>query len=225
MGTWNTGPVDNDAAADLLEGISDLPGDERSALLADQFVRAAQLTVVGAIRLVRMIPVLELSGPPFLGDVKAIIEVRGREPDGRVADEAARLWEWVDGDGPDELIPSVIDVYLKSCSVAIAVAGLGDMDSRTYAIEDDTMEFWSACDDLVHRVNGYSRSEFGGLKTTLAGVEQMWCERDWTVVRSGMPLREAFDTQVQNIGETLDRRWSIARGIARCAGWLDDDQT
>ena len=42
MGSWNTGPFDNDAAADLLEEISDLPGDQRSALLADQFERAVE---------------------------------------------------------------------------------------------------------------------------------------------------------------------------------------
>jgi hypothetical protein len=72
-------------------------------------------------------------------------------------------------------------------------------------------------------MNGYSRPEFSGLKTTLVGVEQMWHERDWALVRSGIPLGEAFDAQVQKIGETLDKRWSIARGIARCAGWLDDD--
>jgi len=75
-------------------------------------------------------------------------------------------------------------------------------------------------------VNGYSRPEFRGIKTTLAGVEEIWHRTDWASVRSGRPLPEAFDTQCQRIGETMERRRLIALGIARCAGWVsgDDDR-
>jgi hypothetical protein len=38
-----------------------------------------------------------------------------------------------------------------------------------------------------------------------------------------MPLAEAFEVQSQKINESIDKRRAVARGIAYCAGWLDEE--
>ena len=84
----------------------------------------ARLTVVGALRLVRFLPVLEVSGLPVLDEVRAIAMSRGRDPFADVDRDAATIRRF--GDVGDD-IPQDIDapeyLQLHACDVALAVAG------------------------------------------------------------------------------------------------------
>ena len=81
-----------------------------------------RLTVVGALRIVRMVPVLELAELPLLDEVKTIATTRSQAPNAAVAEEIVKLKSWVLLDHHD-FMPSVIDVYYKAFGLALAVAG------------------------------------------------------------------------------------------------------
>jgi hypothetical protein len=182
----------------------------------------AAKTVVGALRVVRMLPVLEVSGLTVLAEVDAIVTARGRDQGADVARDVARVRQWSDLYEAEEAAQHLevsVHMQLLACEVAFAVAGSGGADPMSDVIEYYGAEFWELCDGLVHEVDGYRLPAFRGIKTTLAGVEEGWWERDWALVNSGIPLDEAFQAQTGRIAELMPKRREIAQAIAQCGGW------
>jgi hypothetical protein len=183
----------------------------------------ARLTVVGALRVVRFLPVLQVSGLPVIDEVQAIVMSRGRDPYANVERDATTVRRFAD---VGEDIPQDIDspeyLQLIACDIVLAVAGIDWTEEiRRGHIEIVTRTLWKTCDDLVHEAGGYSLPVFRGMKTTLQGVEDIWRERDWAAVTSGVPLGQAFETMCREIQKSMVKRREIAEAVGRCAGWLE----
>jgi len=185
----------------------------------------ARLTVVGALRMVRFLPVLEVSALPVIDEVQAIVMSRGRDPYTNVERDAATVRRWADvGEDITQDTDSPEYLQLIACDITLAVAGTDwTEDIRKDHIEIETLAFWQTCDDLVHHVDGYSLPVFRGIKTTLQGVEDIWRERDWAAVTSGVPLSQAFETVYRQIENSIVKRREIALAVGRCAGWIESE--
>jgi hypothetical protein len=178
-----------------------------------------QLTVAGALRLARIVPVLEASSAPFVAEVVSILETRGRSPRAGVHDAANAIRRFRDAHEPTQDLESPPYLQAVAGGIALAVAGIGPPADRTRKIEYSTANFWDTCDHLVHRADGYRSPVFADLKTTLAGVEYLWQQRDAEALASGVSLAETFDRQLAKVHTSHERRRLLALAIARCAGW------
>ncbi|GAA2112016.1 hypothetical protein [Actinomadura alba] len=173
----------------------------------------------GALRLKRMLPVLEVAATPFLEEIEEIIDARGEGRASNIDGCIDSISSWMDRIGIVQDIDAPEWFQDGAAEIALASAGVGDVESRARLIQHATGNFWNACDDIVHRIDGYRSPEFTGLKTTLRGVEDIWQSVDLKVIRELRDSREAFRRQVASIGRRSAQRSAIAGVIARCAGW------
>jgi hypothetical protein len=173
----------------------------------------------GALRLKRMLPVLEVAAAPFLEEIEEIIDVRGEGRESSIDRCIDSIASWRNRIGIVDDVDEPKWFQDAASEIALALAGVGDMESRAGLIQHETNNFWSGCDDIVHRKDGYRSPEFTGLKTTLRGVEDIWQSMDLKIIRELRDSREAFRRQVASIGRRSAQRSAIAGAIARCAGW------
>jgi hypothetical protein len=178
-----------------------------------------ELTVAGALRLARMLPVLEASRAPFLTALATIVNTRGPRPNTTVDEPVHLIRHWRNSYEPTQDVQSPPYLQALAAGIALAVAGIGDPADRYMKIEHSTANFWAICDDVVHRVDGYRSPAFAGLKTTLHGVENLWQRRDAEALASGLAMHEVFEQQIAQIQSSILRRREVAQVIARCAGW------
>ncbi|MEU8799627.1 hypothetical protein [Spirillospora sp. NPDC048819] len=177
------------------------------------------LTVLGALRLARMIPLLSVIETPLLEAVDEIVHVYGEMRGGVRLEAIDAITDWRSKAGNMEESASTTYFQSTAGGVALAVAGETFIERRASVIQYSPGNFWEACDNIVHRVSGYQMVEFGELKTTLAGVEYMWQNQDLKCMEKMQNLRAGFELQLQKIQAKSDQRFAVARAIARCAGW------
>jgi hypothetical protein len=167
-----------------------------------------------------MLPVVELSQPPFLVDLQVIVETRGRDPSAPAHRSVVALTQWeATHDDPTQDVHSPLYTHLMVVEIAMAVAGVGEFEDRRKHIDFTTANLWDVWDDLVFRADGYSSPAVSGLKTTLRGVEDDWQRRDQEALTSGLALSDVFDQQQAKIEASMSRRRDVAHLVARCAGW------
>ncbi|XRQ08885.1 hypothetical protein ACN3XK_72455 [Actinomadura welshii] len=177
------------------------------------------LVVLGALRLARMLPLLAVIETPFLEAVDEITRVYGEGRPGvpSAAIEAITDWRFKAGNMEDSLSMK----YFQSTGggVALAVAGEAFIANRASVIQYSPTNFWKACDNIVHLVNGYQMPELRKLRTTLEGVEHIWQDDDQKCLERMRDSKICFDVQIRKIQAMSERRMAVARAIARCADW------
>jgi|GEM_PF-5234407 len=175
--------------------------------------------LAGGLSLVRMAPVLEVIGAPFLGDVERIMKACTDPSDPDCSWEIAwlRNWELESGFDADR----IDEIRLNAGRVADAMVSrdMPNVDRRNRIVWGSD-GVWSACDDYLHESGGYTRLERLGVRTTLLDIERTWQEED----RRGLAERHddlaaAYAERVAAIRAKYSRRMDIVRLVAECAGW------
>ena len=177
--------------------------------------------LAGALALVRMRPVLEVAGTPFLAEIDSIVAACGALETSGCAKEVRLLRAWKKEIDPVE--DAFEPIYFQSAAADLAVlvaSQESDVSDREFSIRVTVGNFWNSCDSLLHARGGYSRAEYKGIKTTPRGVENMWCDRDVFLLSEGRDnLAKVFAERLSEIYSKYPKRKEIARIIAECGGW------
>jgi hypothetical protein len=179
------------------------------------------ITFAGALAIARMRPVLEVARTPFLSEIDRFVDACGEAVVLSCVPEMESLQHWRRKIGP--LDDSSVPEYFQSTAAGVAILAAayeGGSNDRGWRIKSNVANFWASCDDLLHAGNGYSRSEFQGIKTTLQGVEDMWREGDVRALslQEGDPA-VSFRARLSKVRSNYPKRRNVARIVAECAGW------
>ncbi|MFI0939220.1 hypothetical protein [Streptomyces sp. NPDC021020] len=190
--------------------------------LYDGLNAGPRVAVSGALRLARMLPVLEALGTPFLGELDAVVTACGAaESSPGFESVAGKLRRWSDdlSGGVDVFLP---DYYRATAlAVALLVAAPGGLSpSEVFGkINANTGNFWNCCDNIVHKGGGFRDPALRSIKTTLRGVENAWFERDSQLLRQSGEPRHVLRARLREIEEKAPTRRAMAREFVICAGW------
>lgn len=173
--------------------------------------------LAGLLSLARMIPILEVAVIPSSPFVAAAVTAFGALDFPISSPEVDALIRWRREIGP---VPDASDPeYFHSTAATIAVFVAAGPVDREWRIRASIENFWNSCDDLLHRGDGYRRSEFQGIRTTLRGVEDEWRKLDLRQLAEAVDPQHVFEERKATIRKNLPRRREVARLVAECAGW------
>lgn len=178
-------------------------------------------TLAGGLALARMRPILEVAGTSRLGEIDDIVDACGTPGIPGRAEKIASLRSWRSEIGALE--DSSIPTYFQSTAAGVAILVASQElpeNGRGWRIRSSVGNFWDSCDDLLHAGGGYSSNEFQGIKTTLRGVEDIWCDGDIGLLSDReADAAEVYAERLSKIRSNYPKRRKIARIVAECAGW------
>ena len=178
-------------------------------------------SLTGGLSLARMRPILEVAGAPHLAEIDDIVAGCSGPavPGGAEKIASMRSWRSEIGALQDSSNPSYFQSTAAGVAILVASQELPSED-REWRIRSSVGNFWDSCDDLLQAGNGYSRTEFQGIKTTLRGIEDMWREGDFRLLsENGVDFAELYAERLSKIRSSYPKRRQIARVVAECAEW------
>lgn len=197
--------------------------------MLDQPDAGRRVTVSGALRLARALPVLDAIGTPYADDLRTVIATCDR-PGGTPGDVVAALRRHRAGTaGRDDVArPGYYQATAAGIALLVAAPGTGlasgpeplAVPERFARINVMIGNFWNSCDDLVHDAGGFRSPPLRQLRTTLRGVEDQWFERDTALLTGPSDPHDVLERRLADLSAKAPARAAVAETIARCAGWI-----
>jgi hypothetical protein len=189
--------------------------------LFDQPLPRLRVTVSGALRLARLLPILDVLRTPFLPDLRSVVS--GCDSPDPVALTGAvtslRYWRTRLAGATDVALPAYYESTAAGVALLVATPDAMEARERFDRINAVAGNFWNCCDGIVHRADGFRSPPLRTLKTTLRGVEDLWFGRDVALLASPADPHEVLAARLRDLAGKSDARRAVAELIVRCAGW------
>ncbi|MEV0619174.1 hypothetical protein AB0I81_38065 [Nonomuraea sp. NPDC050404] len=202
--------------------------------LFDQPSPRRRVTISGALRLARLLPILDVLHTPFLPDLRTVVSHCDApapviDPEAAASDALSgavtslRQWRARLAEATDVALPSYYQSTAAGIALLVATPDATDPRSRFARINAIAGNFWNCCDDIVHRAGGFRAPPLRTLKTTLRGVEDLWFNRDLTLLAGPADPHDVLEDRLRELARKGEARREVAELIAHCAGWPPPD--
>ncbi|GIM90889.1 Imm1 family immunity protein [Paractinoplanes toevensis] len=190
----------------------DLAGERHHGIVTEPLRRAmvperARLRVLGAIRVRRMLPILDAANASFVAEVAEICEVRGRglrrSLDGPV--RVLRRFDECDpdpGEGPDDAAFRYARMVAVGTALAVAWPK-EDPEAQFDVLEYSTCSFWAMCHTAVLKSGDWE------VATEMRDAEEAARRREIALLLDADDPHQVFRDE---------NRWDAGAAV-RCAGW------
>ncbi|MFF5288835.1 Imm1 family immunity protein [Paractinoplanes globisporus] len=191
----------------------DVTAPLREAILGEP----AKLRVLGALRVLRMLPILAATGASFVEAAAEICEVRGRDSLGTL-DEQIRVIEPFDGFESDEGPGDAGFRYARMvvAGAALMLARPDEEETQFGTYEYSTCSFWSVC----HRAVLKPEPRAWEVATVMRDAEETCRVREAALLMGSSDPDRVFRDERLRMEREGGAALSRALAAARHAGWV-----
>lgn len=189
---------------------------ESSSVVRSEVARAS-----AALRLARLLPVVEASGALFCQELRFVISGWSNVGIAHAVVQFLEREQLKLSGSVDIMLPGYYQVRAIGAALFVASSEDGVNAKEFNRIGFLIDNFWSACDSVLHESGAFWKDPIlKSFKTTLSGVENIWFERDMLLLSREENLQAVVAARLAEIDSKSLTRKEVARLVARSAGWL-----